>query len=194
MDARVPEAPRPAPRSPCGAHADDPCAPLRLADGRALRVRALVAADAPAEQDFVRALSPRSRYRRFHIGWPEVPAQLLGRMVDVDQQHHVALAAWSEDDSRIVADARYVRDADGDGADFALAVADDHQGQGLGRALLGRLARHARREGVAFLHGDVLWENRPMIALMEALGATMHARADDAAVLYARLPTDALRA
>lgn len=190
MDTRAHAAPGAA-RSPCGARPDDPCAPLRLADGRVLRVRALSAADAMAEQAFVRALSLRSRYRRFHVGLPEMPAMLLRRMVDVDQHRHVALAVWSDDATRIVADARYVRDADGDGADFALAVADDHQGQGLGRALLGRLARHARREGIGHLHGDVLSENRPMLALMEALGATLHARADDAGVVYARLPTDA---
>lgn len=179
-------------RSPCGQREGDPCGPLPLADGRVLQVRALTPADAAAEQDFVRTMSLRSRYRRFHLGLPEMPAPLLARMVDVDQQRHVALAAWSDEDRRIVADARYVRDADGGGADFALAVADDHQGRGLGRALLTRLARHARRAGVVWLHGDVLWENRPMIELMTRLGATLHTRADDAGVLYARLDTAAV--
>lgn len=179
----------PARGRPCGGGATDPCSVLRLADGSLREVAALTAAHAQAEQDFVRALSLQSRYRRFHVGLPQMPAPLLQRMVDVDQLRHVALAAWQDGvPRRIVADARYVRDADGDGADFALAVADDHQGLGLGRQLLQRLLRHAAAQGIGWLHGDVLADNGPMIGLVRRLGGTLHSRPDEAGVLWARLP------
>lgn len=185
--------------APCDATAGDhdPCAPLRLADGRALRVSPLHADDADAEQAFVAALSRTSRYRRFHIGWPQLPARLLAQMVDVDQVRHVALAARTAQ-GLIVADARYVRDADdawpGAGAEFAIAVADDWQGQGLASQLLVRLARHAVAQGVAWLHGGVLWDNRPMVHLVQRLGGTLHAQHDDPGVLQARFSARALRA
>lgn len=173
---------------PCGGVAD-PCGSIRLADGSRLEVGPLTTADAQAEQDFVRALSLQSRYRRFHVGLPQLPPTLLQRLVDVDQQRHVALAVWqAHPRQRIVADARYVRDADGPGADFALAVADDHQGQGLGRQLLQRLLSHAASRGIEVLHGDVLADNGPMIGLVRTFGGTLQAQADAAGVLYARLP------
>lgn len=176
---------------PCGGAAD-PCGGIRLTDGSRREVGPLTAADAQAEQDFVRALSLQSRYRRFHVGLPQLPPALLRRLVDVDQQRHVALAVWqAQPQRRIVADARYVRDADGPGADFALAVADDHQGLGLGRQLLQRLLSHAASQGIEVLHGDVLADNGPMIGLVRALGGTLLAQADVAGVLYARLPAAA---
>ena len=184
--------------APCDAAAGelDPCAPLRLADGRLLQVSPLHPGDADAEQAFVAALSRTSRYRRFHIGWPQLPARLLAQMVNVDQQRHVALAARSAQ-GLIVADARYVRDADdalpGGGAEFAVAVADDWQGQGLAGQLLGRLARHAVAQGVTWLHGSVLWDNRPMVQLVHRLGGTLHTQRDDPGVLQARFSAVALR-
>lgn len=183
---------------PCTGAADDPCAPLRLADGRSLEVRPLRPADAPAEQAFVSALSQHSRYRRFHIGIRELPASLLAQLVEVDQQRHVALAARPLGRLQIVADARYVLDADGQGdrqaAEFALAVADDWQGLGLGRQLLTRLARHARLQAVRQLHGDVLWDNAPMVALVERLGGTLQPLRGEPGVLRACFSAAALAA
>lgn len=180
------------PRGPCKGGLADPCAPLVLADGRRLQVLPLHRGDAAAEQAFVDGLSRQSRYRRFHAGLPALPAALLNRLVDVDQQAHVALAAWVPGQDRIVADARYVRDADG--AEFALTVADDWQGLGLGRQLLVRLARHAQSQGLQQLHGSVLWDNRPMTGLVERLGGSLHTQHDDPGVLQARFRTAALAA
>jgi acetyltransferase len=178
---------------PCGCGEDDPCAPLLLADGRQLQVRPLGPGDAAAEQAFVNGLSAQSRYRRFHAGIPELPPALLARMVDVDQTQHVALAAQVPGQDRIVADARYVRD-DAGGAEFALTVADDWQGLGLGRQLLLRLARHARSQGVRQLRGDVLWDNGPMVGLVDRLGGRLHPLRGEPGVLQARFDTATLSA
>jgi acetyltransferase len=93
-------------------------------------------------------------------------------MTQVDPARHVALVVQREGgDEAIVADARYVRDASDDGvAEFAIAVADEWQGRGLGRALLARLVDQARRQGLRRLLGDVLHENRRMMALVREAG------------------------
>lgn len=174
---------------PCSGGLADPCGPLRMPDGRTIRVLPLGPDDAAAEQDFIDGLSPHSRYRRFHAGLPAVPPAVLRQLVEVDQQTHVALAARVGPRGPIVADARYVRHADGPCAEFALAVADDWQGRGLGRQLLLRLARHAHAQGIGLLQGGVLWDNRPMIGLVERLGGHLHQQRDDPGVLQARLRT-----
>jgi GNAT superfamily N-acetyltransferase len=145
---------------------------LRLADGREVVVRPVLAFDAAAEQDFVRALSAASRLKRFHFGLRELPPTLLRAMTEVDHETHVAIVAEAfdaDDEPSIVADARYVRGPDSDEAEFAIAVADAWQGAGLGRELMRRLGRHAARRGVKRLVGDVLPGNGAMFAITAAL-------------------------
>ena len=161
---------------------------LRLPGGRAVLLRPIRPQDADAEQAFVSGLSLDSRHKRFHIGLHQLSPTLLHQMIEVDQRHHVALVAQEvlpDRDgvpaavARLVADARYVRNVvQPDEAEFAIVVADDWQSLGLGRALMARLADHARRNGVSAIFGDVLTENRRMIVLMRGLGASARTHPD----------------
>lgn len=159
----------------------------RLADGRSVQVRPVRPDDAAAEQSFVMALSPASRRRRFHGAMKQLPSSVLLAMTAIDFRHHVALVAeacCADGAARLVADARYVRDDAGE-AEFAVAVADDWQGQGLGRTLLQRLGRHARLGGIGTLRGSVLADNVPMLALMRSLGAHLRDDPTDASIVLA---------
>lgn len=164
--------------------------PATLADGRRVLVRPLLPQDRDGEQAFVMGLSPGSRFRRFHIGLRALPPDLLRRLSEVDHRSHVALVAQpevdDEDEPAIVADARYVRTG-GRTAEFAIAVDDRWQRQGLGRLMLRRLAGHAARHGVAELHGDVLADNAPMIGLLRSLGCRLRPRADEPGLLLAQI-------
>ena len=152
----------------------------------ALLVRPVQAQDALAAQAFVAALSAASRYRRFHIALRDLPPALLRAMTNVDQQRHVAFVAQTPE-GEIIADARYVHlDEAGREAEFALVVADAHQRRGIGRALVERLAQHARERAVRRLVGDVLWDNAPMLAMVRALGGKLVANAANVSVLQAR--------
>ncbi|HZF81605.1 MAG TPA: GNAT family N-acetyltransferase [Rubrivivax sp.] len=163
-----------------------------LSNGRKATLRPVRPQDAPAEHRFIQSLSPRSRLMRFHGAVNLLPATVLRKMTQVDQQQHVALVAVAATDDGaplLVADARYVIDAhDPAGADFALAVADDWQRLGLGRRLLQRLAGHAAQQGVRRLHGSVMAGNEPMLALMRHLGASWRSEPGDASTLTAVLP------
>lgn len=151
---------------------------LVLRDGRGVWVRPVQAGDAAAARSFFVALSPHSRRRRFHGAMAQLPTTVARAMTQLDFHQHVALvaeAAAADGAARLVADARYVR-ADAGAAEFAIAVADDWQGAGLGRALLQRLGWHARASGITTFTGSVLADNLPMLALMQDLGAS---RQDD---------------
>lgn len=185
MDAvRVPPARPPASRFP-SALVDR----ITLANGRSVILRPVFAQDAGAEQDFVRALSPASRRSRFHIGVRELTPSLLQAMTDVDHRCHVAVVAEvldDDDEPTIVADARYVRSDCGNEGEFAITVADAWQALGLGRELLQRLLRHARRRGLTRLYGDILRTNVSMITLARRLGAGFAAVPGDASVIRAQ--------
>jgi GNAT superfamily N-acetyltransferase len=162
---------------------------LVLDDGRSVVVRPVLPQDADAEQLFVRGLSPSSRLRRFHIGIRELAPDLLRALTDIDQRRHVAIVAQRDDDAdepAIVADARYVLQDDSSEAEFAIAVADDWQGVGLGRMLIQRLMLHARRHGVTRLVGDVLHDNARMIAMVRQSGGRLVRHPGDPTLTQAR--------
>jgi acetyltransferase len=156
-----------------------------LADWRRVRVRPIVPGDVMAEQAFVSSLSLESRYRRFHVGLNELPAQVLASWTAIDYRSHVAIVAESWERA-IVADARYVVESDRRSAEFGLAVADGWQGVGLGRQLVSRLAAFAYRDGIRRLTGTVLHDNRPMLALVRSLGGWIEASPTDPAILIAQ--------
>jgi len=160
-----------------------------LTGGREVSLRPVTAIDAAAEQVFFSALSLDSRQKRFHVGLRELSPSLLKLLTDVDQRQHVAWVVEAlEPGHPVIADARYVREAvRPERAEFALAVADDWQGRGLGRRLIAHLAAHARRHGVQRLHGDILADNRRMLALMRDHGARLTAHPDGAQLVRAVL-------
>jgi len=80
--------------------------------------------------------------------------------------------------------------ADSADAEFAIAVADEWQGAGLGRELLVRLSAHAREHGVRRLFGDVLWGNNAMLGLARELGAVLKRRPGDATVVQVEFGFD----
>ncbi|MFT7772706.1 GNAT family N-acetyltransferase [Roseateles sp.] len=161
--------------APPHALAPAPDAVWALSGARAVRLRPIAAADASAEQAFFRSLSLDSRHKRFHVGLRELSPPLLKLLTEVDQRMHIAWVGEAlEPALPVVADARYVREAEHPWrAEFAVAVADDWQGRGLGRRLIGHLAEHARLHGVQQLYGDVLADNRRMLALMRDQGARL---------------------
>lgn len=164
---------------------------LVLADGRTVTVRPVLPQDADAEQAFTMALSPVSRRQRFHGAVKLLPDWLLHEMTAIDYQRQVALVAEAvadDGETRLVADARYVLVDDMPGsAEFALAVADDWRGIGLGRGMLERLARHAWRQGLRRLEGAVLVDNAPMLGLLASLGATVRGDRHDGSIVHAAM-------
>jgi len=159
---------------------------VELDDGRSVLVRPVLPQDSELQQRFVRALSADSRYRRFHAPVNELSEDTLDWLTRVDYSSHLALLAETFDEvgnELQVAEARYVRGGHGlpfDVAEFALAVADDWQGTGLGTRLLGALLARARVAGLRKLRGSVLADNRAMLKLAQRLGARVRGDIEDA--------------
>ena len=119
--------------------------------------------DADAVQAFVRRLSWQSRRERFFAPGAELSPGLLARVMTAPG---LSLAAWHG--GRIVGLAQYA--LEGDEAEFAVVVAEDWRGNGLGEALVEALVSHARRGGVRMLGGLTLGRNRAMQSLAAKLG------------------------
>lgn len=106
----------------------------------------------------------------------------LRRFTDVDPARERALIATIAVDGheRQVGVARYVKEPDE--AEFAIVIADEWQGRGLGTRLLAALLEAARSDGVRRLVGATLTDNAGMLALASKLGFSKRRHPDSAAI------------
>jgi acetyltransferase len=156
-----------------------------LRDGTRVPMRPMRPEDIDYEQRFVRGLSDQSRYQRFLHQLPELPPAMLARFTQLDYDRELALVAFAPDRSEFIGVGRYMPNADGETAEFALTVADQWQGRGLGRVLLEKLCDCARAAGYRTLYGHILNANRDMLGLADRLGFT-HVGRDADIVTVAR--------
>jgi len=80
---------------------------------------------------------------------------------------------------RIVGVSRYVTNPDQTSCEFALLVADDFAGKGLGSRLMLSIMDVARDRGLAEIQGLVLANNPTMLKLMRRLGFEVRTFEDD---------------
>lgn len=118
-------------------------------------------------------LSDRSRERRFCGAKPRLSELELRNLARVDRESHV-LVGYVHGETAPVGIARLVRQ--GESAEIAFAVADDHQGRGVGSTLANELAADARAAGITHLTATICGENPGMVALLRRLGSSLEAR------------------
>jgi len=160
-----------------------------LSDGTELTVRPIRPEDAKIEQEFVRRLSEESKYFRFMQAVSELTPQMLVRFTQIDYDREMALIAVHEqpDGSELqVAVARYTMDPDRTACEFALTVADEWQGRGVGYHLMEKLMEVARTRGMDTIHGEVLAANSHMLGLMQRLGFEIRMSPDETDIKLVR--------
>ena len=143
----------------------------RDGNGMPVHLRMIAPDDFEREREFVDGLSPRTRYQRL-MSTRMPTAEELRRWTDIDRSREGAVVATVDIDGRERQGgvARYFIDQPDAQADFAIVVADEWQGIGLGRQLLTALVDLARLSGVRRLVGITMPENKVMIGLGRSLG------------------------
>ena len=157
---------------------------FQLADGTNITIRPIRPEDATIEQSFVKRLSPQSKYFRFMQGLSELTQEMLIRFTQLDYHRELALIAVYEADGveTELGVARYVVNPDGRTCEFALVVADEWQGKGIGSQLMTELMNAARQRGFEEMTGEVLASNGNMLELMKNLGFTIRISEEDATI------------
>jgi acetyltransferase len=150
----------------------------QLKDGRTVWLRAAGAGDVPAIARLFTDLSPAAFRSRFQAGQP-TPA-LVTRLAGITEPAGTVcvVAGAAAEPERFVAEARYVPLGEGT-AELALTVADDYQGAGLGRVLLGDLAGRAPASRIQRLRAIVSLSNTAMLKLLAPYGWVLAEPTDD---------------
>jgi acetyltransferase len=150
---------------------------VQLNDARHVSIRPILPSDLGALRTFFAALSRETRRLRFHSAIGELSEYLLREFTMVNHRAHVAFVAEIhgavDQPTMLVAEARYIRSADSESAEFALVVAEDWRRIGLGTTLTQIMVQRARFTGVRRLCGDVLEDNRAMRGFAHSLGARL---------------------
>ena len=164
---------------------------IQLPDGVNLTIRPIRPEDAEIEREFVRRLSPQSRYFRFMQAVNELSQSMLVRFTQIDYDREMALIAVTDSETDgegelQVGVARYTVNPDQASCEFALTVADEWQGRGIGWKLMNELMAVARLRGIRRIQGEVLAENRNMLSLMERLDFSVRTHPEDSGLRCVR--------
>jgi len=164
-------------------------APWTSRDGTALMVRPIRPEDEPAMRVFYELLSERSLYLRYaHAAKLEerLSHDTLARLCFIDYALDMALVAEARmpsGDIGIVGVGTLTREYERAEAEFALLVADEFGGLGIGSELLRRLVEIGRVESIPRIVGYILDENGPMLAACRRLGFSIKQQANDPTVI-----------
>src|SRR4051794_37206069 len=164
-----------------------------LRDGGSIVVRAILADDKARLLEHFSRLSARSVYFRFFNVKKRLSDDELARFTELDFTRNVGLVATLVDDGaeHIIGVGRFNTLGD-EGtpwrAEVAFAVADEHQGRGIGTLLLDHLVPSARANGVREFQANVLGENNQMLDVFTKSGFVVH-RSLDAGVFTLTFPT-----
>ena len=163
-----------------------------LRDGRVVHMRPMQKSDeAELLQAFDR-LSPDARYMRFMRAVREPDLERLHKTLASFPESGDAIVATvpADDGIDIVGSAMFAILSDARTCEFAIDVAGDFGGAGLGSTLMKALIDTASRRGLKEMEGFVLAANQPMQRLAARMGFTASRDPDDATVRIYRLQLD----
>lgn len=139
----------------------------RLRDGAAATLRPLGPGEIDPLQAVFDGLSTTSRTGRYLVGLPRLSSAMSEALTAVDGHRHVAWLACIEGRPSGIARSIVVAPRT---VEVAFEVVDEHQGRGLGAALLDTVTTVASVSGVERIRASVLPTNRPSLRLLAQVG------------------------
>jgi acetyltransferase len=143
-----------------------------LKSGQVTRLRPIRPEDEPMMVKLFDKLSRESLYFRFFGFVPTVTHDFLTRLTHIDYDREMAIIAVVEEAGieKMVGVVRIISDAWGESAEYAIAVADDWQGLGLGSQMTDFIIEVAQEMGIKKLIANVMSANKGMLGLFRKKG------------------------
>jgi acetyltransferase len=160
-----------------------------LRDGRGVQVRAMRSSDEAEILQAFERLSPDARYMRFmrFVGEPNLNRLRKALASFPENGTGIVATVPAADGIDIVGSAIFVLGSDPSNCEFAISVAAEYGGAGLGGTLMRALIEHAKRRGLKDMDGFILADNKPMLKLAARLGFSSSADPEDRTVRICRL-------
>lgn len=138
---------------------------IQLKNGQAVTLRSIRPEDEPLEAAMFQCLSKQTIYQRFFRYFKQPSHDLLSRFTNIDYDREIAIIAEIEtaDTKKMIGVVRLVADAWNEKAEYAIVVADDWQGKGLGNQLTDFILSIAKERKIQTIYADVLKGNTGMM-------------------------------
>ena len=146
-----------------------------MRDGTPLLLRPMKPEDESLVSDFYGKCSEETIYFRYFRHIKKWTHEMLIRFTQNDYDRELGLMAISQPPGPevMLGVSRLVMDAHRETAEFAVIVADQWQGKGLGPKLVEEVIGIAKENKVKLLWGEVLSSNKTMLDLVKRLGFTL---------------------
>jgi len=161
-----------------------------LDDGRNLLLRPILPEDETALRTGFDKLDPEDVRLRFFIPMKTLTHVQAARFTQIDYDREMALVLTEPGipgQTTIYGVVRIASDPDNERAEYAIILAREMTGMGLGMTLMRRIIDYSRSRGIGEIFGDVLRENKPMLKICEVLGFTKSSVPEDRNVVRVTL-------
>jgi acetyltransferase len=158
---------------------------VTLKDGTSLALRPIRPEDEPLWHRFMKSCSQHTLWERFRYLFKETTHEMATRFCFVDYDRTMAIVAEvaTAGEQQIVGVARLVADADHRDAEYAVLVADDWQGRGLGMELTNFSFEICRTWEIDRVYAETTTHNRRMQNILRKHNFHQK-RASDGEALY----------
>jgi acetyltransferase len=152
-----------------------------LRDGSEVLLRAIKPEDEPLWMQMLERCSPETLHQRFRYMFKATTHEMAARFCFLDYDREVAIVAEQHEghERRLIGVGRLIANIDHQQAEYAVLVADQWQGQGLGALLTDYCLEIGRRWGLGKIVAEMAADNHRMISLFDHRGFRMKHVADD---------------
>lgn len=116
--------------------------------------------------------------------------EFIARLTQIDYARSMALVALDPVSGQMLGAVRLHADANYDRGEYGILVRSDLKGHGIGWRLMRIMIEYARWLGLKVIEGQVLRDNRTMLAMCEQLGFRIRADPDEPTLMDVELPID----
>jgi acetyltransferase len=151
-----------------------------MRDGTPVLLRPMKPEDEQLVSDFLGKCSEDTVYFRYFRLIKKWTHEMLIRFTQNDYDREMGLMAIGSPPGPevMLGVCRLVMEANRETAEFAIIVADQWQGKGLGPKLVEEVIAIARERRVKLLWGEVLATNQPMLEMVKRLGFSLNRQVD----------------
>jgi len=163
---------------------------ITLADGSDAFVRPVRPEDDAMFREFFTHVTDEDLRLRFFQSVRHFSHEFIARLTQIDYARSMALVALDPASGQMLGAVRLHADANYERGEYGILVRSDLKGHGIGWRLMRIMIEYARWLGLALVEGQVLRDNRTMLAMCEQLGFRIRADPDEPTLMDVELPID----
>ncbi|NCT72416.1 MAG: bifunctional acetate--CoA ligase family protein/GNAT family N-acetyltransferase [Xanthomonadaceae bacterium] len=161
---------------------------IPLGDGQPALVRPVRPEDDAMFRAFFTHITDEDLRLRFFQSVRHFSHEFIARLTQLDYARSIALVAVHPGTHEMLGAVRLHADANYETGEYGILVRSDLKGHGIGWKLMQIMIEYARWLGLKTIEGQVLRENRTMLAMCESLGFRVKLDPDDPTLMHVSLP------